>query len=138
MNNIRPNALAIIKKNNLLLAQKGEDEKTGEVFYRLMGGGIEFGELSSETLKREFKEELNATIINEKFLCPIENIFEFNSKKWHEITFLFEADLLETSLFDEKLIKVLDTEDGYAEWVPIDGIKSGEIILYPQEAAKYL
>lgn len=138
MNKIRPNALVIIQKSDYLLAEKGEDKTTGKVFYRLMGGGIEFGEVSSETLKREIKEELNATIINEKFLCPIESIFEFNSEKGHEITFLFEADLLEESLYNQKNIKVIDKEDSYAEWVPISEIKNGNIILYPEETVRYL
>lgn len=138
MDKIRPNALAVIKKNNHLLAEKVEDKTKGEIFYRLMGGGIEFGELSLESLKREFKEELNATIINEKFLCTIENIFEYNSKKGHEIIFLFDADLLEESLYGEKRIKILDKEDCYAEWVSISEIKNGNIRVYPKEAVNYL
>lgn len=138
MEKIRPNALVIIKKDGNLLAARGEDKVTGKVFYRLMGGGIEFGELSSGTIKREIREELNATVINEKFLCPIENIFEFNSKKGHEITFLYEGDIEEKSFYDEKRIKVIDKEDSFAEWVPIENIKNGETILYPQETVKYL
>ena len=138
MNRIRPNALGVIKRNNHLLAEKVEDKTKGEIFYRLMGGGIEFGELSLEALKREFKEELNATIINEKVLCTLENIFEFNSKKGHEITFLIEADLLEESLYEEKRIKILDKADCCAEWVPINEIKNGNIRVYPKEAVKYL
>ena len=122
----------------MLLAQKGEDVATGKIFYRLMGGGIEFGESSLETIKREIKEELDATVINEKFLCPIENIFEFNSKKMHEITFLYEGDFLEESFYVEQKVKVIDKENSFAEWVPIVGIKNGDIILYPKEAVEYL
>jgi len=137
MNNIRPNALTIIKKGESILAQKGSD-KDGKVFYRLLGGGIEFGELAPGALKREIKEELGATIINERFLCVIENIFEFNGKPGHEITFLFQADLSEESLYLQKEIKIIDKEDSYAEWVDIQNIKNGGIILYPQEAVSYL
>lgn len=138
MNNIRPNALIIIKKDAKLLAQKGEDMATGKIFYRLMGGGIEFGETSSETIKREIKEELGASLKNEKLLGTIENIFEFNFKKMHEITFLYEGDILEESFYGEEMIKVIDKENSFAEWVPIEGIKNGEIILYPEETIKYL
>jgi ADP-ribose pyrophosphatase YjhB (NUDIX family) len=138
MNNIRPNALVIIQKNNQLLAQKGLDKNTGKVFYRLLGGGIEFGESSNETLRREIKEELNATISNEKLLCVIENVFEFNSKKGHEITFIYSGDLLEENLYNQKTIKISDKADEHAEWVPVDRIKSGNAILYPKEAVNYL
>ena len=122
----------------MLLAQKGEDMATGKIFYRLMGGGIEFGESSAETIKREIKEELDATLINEKFLCPIENIFEFNSKKMHEITFLYEGDFLEESFYSQEKINIIDKENSFAEWVSIEGIKNEEIILYPKEAVEYL
>ena len=136
--NIRPNALVIIKRNNQLLSLRGVDETTGRIFYRLLGGGIEFGENSKETLTREIKEELNATIINENLLLVTENIFEFNDKKYHEITFLYNGDLLEENLYNEKNIKIADKENEYAEWIPISEIKSGSMIIYPKETINYL
>ncbi len=138
MNTIRPNALVIIRRNDNLLVQKGKDEKTGKVFCRLLGGGIEFGESSNQTLVREIKEELNATIYNEKLLCVIENIFEFNDNKGHEITFLYSGDLLEDNLYSQKIISIFDKTDKYAEWVSINDIKRGTITLYPNEANSYL
>lgn len=138
MNNIRPNALVIIKKDDNLLIQKGLDSKTDRVFCRLLGGGIEFGESSSEALKREISEELGATILNEKLLCISENIFEFNGQTGHEITFLYSGDLLEEELYGQKTIKIADKDNRHAEWVSIDEVKNGHIILYPKEALKYL
>ena len=138
MNDIRPNALAIIKKDDLLLVQKGYDKGTKESFYRLLGGGIEFGESSNQALKREMKEELNAEITNEKLLSCIENIFEFNSEKYHEIVFLYTADFLEESFYNQENMKIVDKEGAYAEWVPIIEIKNGTVILYPKEAISYL
>jgi 8-oxo-dGTP pyrophosphatase MutT (NUDIX family) len=136
MNKIRPNALIIIKKNNYVLASKGIDgDKT---FYRIMGGGIEFSELSSVTIKREMMEELNAEIINEEFLCSFENIFEFNSKKYHEITFLYKGDFSDKSMYEEETIKRVDNDYEYSEWVSIPEIKKGNIIFYPEEVIKYL
>ncbi len=137
-NKIRPNALVIIQRDNRLLAARGQDKTTGKIFYRLMGGGIEFGETSTETIKREIKEELGATIINEKLLCTIENVFEFNSKKSHEITFLFSGDLLEEPLYNQERIDVIDKAGNYAEWVSVDDIKGGATILYPKEAINYI
>lgn len=138
MDQIRPNALAIVRKDGLLLAAKGTDEATGFVFYRLMGGGIEFGELAIEALKRELKEELNATVIHERFLSVVENVFEFNSRKKHEITFLYEADLEEESIYRQERIAVLDKADFYAEWISIDDIKDGNIIVFPKETVDFL
>ncbi|MBP6925635.1 MAG: NUDIX domain-containing protein [Candidatus Pacebacteria bacterium] len=138
MSNIRPNALVIIRKDNYILAEKGVDNNTGKVFYRLLGGGIEFGELAIDALKREIKEELDATMIHEKFLCISQNIFEFNAKQGHEITFLFEGGLYEQALYKKENIRIIDKENSYAEWIPVDDIKDGNIILYPEEAVSYL
>jgi ADP-ribose pyrophosphatase YjhB (NUDIX family) len=138
MNTIRPNALVIIRKNNLVLAVKETDAVTGKIFYRLLGGGIEFGESSSETIKRELREEINATIINERLLQTIENVFEFNSQKGHEITFLYQGEISEPEIIHQEKINILDKQDRYAEWVPIEKIKNGQLILYPIEAVDYL
>jgi ADP-ribose pyrophosphatase YjhB (NUDIX family) len=135
---IRPNALAIIEKDGYILASKGVDNVTKEIFYRLLGGGIEFGELSSEAVKREFVEELNAVILNEKFLCIAENIFEYNGEKGHEITFIYKADFQDESLYSQKSIKRIDHDSEFADWVSVDEIKKGNIIIYPRETINYL
>ncbi len=138
MNTIRPNTLAIIKKNGKLLVQKGTESTTGEIFYRLLGGGIEFGEPSSFALKREFMEELAVEIYNEKLLTVIENIFDYNGTKQHEITFLYESYLKNEEIYNTSYLKIVDKSNKNAEWVNIQQIKKGEIILYPEEAIKFL
>jgi ADP-ribose pyrophosphatase YjhB (NUDIX family) len=138
MDKIRPNSLAIIKKNGKVLAIKAEDKVKGDKFYRLIGGGVEFGELSLGTLKREIREELDSTTVNEKFICPIENVFEYNGEKYHEITFLYECDLLEETIYNQEVVKILDKDDSFAEWVDIEKVKNSEVILYPLETVNYL
>lgn len=138
MNAIRPNALAIIKNKGRVLASKGVNESSGKVFFRVLGGGIDFGELAVDALKREFKEELNATIINEELLCTVENLFEYNGEQGHEITFLYQADFQEEHLYDEVSMPILDNSAATAEWVPISEVLSGAVILYPTEATQFL
>ena len=138
MSSIRPNALAVIKSKGRVLASKGMNKSSGKVFFRVLGGGIDFGETSAEALKREFKEELNATIINEVLLCTAENIFEYNGEQGHEITFLYEADFQEEHLYHEVSMPILDNNAATAEWVPISDVLSGAVILYPTEAIQYL
>jgi len=116
---MRPNALVLIfnKLGDKLLAQKGEDKSTGLIFYRLFGGGIEFGETSLMAIRREIREELGFSIKNENLLKVIENVFEYNSKKNHEITFLYKGEISEEEFYKKKLIPILDkkinTQNGF-------------------------
>jgi ADP-ribose pyrophosphatase YjhB (NUDIX family) len=138
MDSLRVNALAIITHNNKLLVQKYEDKVTGVIFCRILGGGVELGELSADALKREMKEEIGAEIENEKLLKVVENVFTLDGKLMHEITFLYMANLVGDEFFNKEKVEILDKKDKYAEWLEIEDIKSRRITLYPEEATSFL
>ena len=50
---IRPIVLGVVKRGNKILVSEGYDKVKDEVFYRSIGGGIEFLEESKEALKRK-------------------------------------------------------------------------------------
>ena len=83
-NRIRPISISIIRKDASILVYERQDDTTGEKFYRLVGGCIEFGESSNIALKREFKEELSLDIEDTELISVFESIFTFNSHKMHE------------------------------------------------------
>ena len=125
---IRPIAIAIIKNKERILVSPGYDKVKKQSFYRLLGGGIDFGETAIDALHREFKEELDAEIINCKLLNVRENIFVFNGEPYHEICFVYEADFKDPSLYDKKDLKILDSaEDGKVVWLNINDIKDKNI-----------
>lgn len=139
INEIRPLAVCIIRHNGKLLSGIGHDDVKKETFYRLLGGGIEFGETSEETLQREFKEELNTGLENVRYITTLENIFTYEGKKGHEIVFVFEGDLTNKDLYQKDNIPILDSEEkGMAVWQNISDFKSGKLILYPDGAKKLL
>lgn len=80
-------ARAIIVHQNQILLCKGKNSQ----FYFLPGGHVEFGETIEKALRRELKEELNASVQKIAFLQPIENLITKNSR--HEINFLFLVSL---------------------------------------------
>ena len=54
---------AVIDKDRLLV-YRGQDSLRNITFYRLLGGGIEFGERGCDAVAREFREELGAELLN--------------------------------------------------------------------------
>ena len=90
---IRPLAVAIVRRGKKVLVMPGYDAVKKEHFYRLPGGGIEFGELAEQTIKREFMEEIGIEPTVGKKLGVFENIFTFNGYQGHEIIIIYEAEL---------------------------------------------
>lgn len=82
---IRPLTLCLIKYQDKILVGEGFDSKKNEVFYRPLGGGIDFGETGEEALIREFHEELAADLENVKYITTLENIYTYNGDPGHEI-----------------------------------------------------
>ena len=88
---IRPLALALIRRGDEFLVERGRDTVKGEVFYRLLGGTIEFGERGADTVRRELHEELGVEAAVGRHLATIENIFAWEGSRWHEIVLVLEA-----------------------------------------------
>lgn len=117
---------------------KAIDWVTNTKFYRSPGGGVEFWEKSEDALRREFLEELDAEIISPKYLCKIENIFEFEGKKKHEILLVYELELPEEFYEKDEMMHHENGAIGKASWINKNDFLIGDKILYPIEIKKYL
>ena len=127
---IRPIALGIVKRNNKILVNKFSDSNKNEVFYRCLGGGIEFLEKGEDALKREFKEELDLDVKVGNFLGIVENIFEYKGKNAHELILFYKVDIKEDDY--REIYKVIDDADETeAVWMDIEAFKEKKYILYP-------
>jgi 8-oxo-dGTP pyrophosphatase MutT (NUDIX family) len=132
---IRPLALAIIKKDNYFLACPGHDDQKNEDFFRLIGGGVDFGENSLVALKREIDEELGAELVDCKLLSVLENVFSYNGQAGHEICFIYEASFKDQSNYQKESFQILDKKQGVlAVWVEMT--KENLKRTYPQGAIK--
>lgn len=136
-NEIRPVVLGVIKNGDKLLVSKGYDDVKKQEFYRCLGGGIEFLENSKDTLKREFKEEIDIEIEVGDFLGISENIFNYNGKDAHEIVLFYNA-YIHPKDYREKYDLIEGDSKSEAIWVDVDKFKNREFILYPEQIFKYL
>jgi ADP-ribose pyrophosphatase YjhB (NUDIX family) len=137
----RANTLGIIIKNDYILLeeQTGKHSMGHGLFYRPIGGTIEFGERSDETLLREYMEELGVEIIIIRYLTCIENIYKIHEKTGHEITQLYLAEFKDKTLYQKEIFTVREADRiTYAKWIQKEEVVTGKKILYPEGLSELL
>lgn len=92
--------------------------------YALIGGRVEIGENSADTVKREIKEELGKDIEITGYISTIENFFEMKGSKYHEILFVHKIEFInEEDKKIEDTIKNIEGKDYLQyEWIELDRI----------------
>ncbi len=131
---IRALALCVVRKDGKLLVFEGYDPTKRQAFYRLLGGGIEFGEYGRQAAARELREELGAEVIDLRYLGTIENIFIYDGQPGHEIALIFEGAFADPSLYERGEMTAHE-DDGAALkvlWKPLSEFGDGQAPLYPE------
>jgi 8-oxo-dGTP pyrophosphatase MutT (NUDIX family) len=134
MNQIRPIAICVFSKDDQILVFEGYDPSKEQTFYRPLGGGIEFGELSSDTIRREMMEEINAEVGELHYLGTLENMFTFDGTPGHEVVQVYDGALKESGLYEQVVIvgHEADVDESFkAMWKSLDEFGEGKSILYP-------
>ncbi len=127
---IRPVALAVIRDGSRLLVRR-YTAPNGDHYYRPLGGRVEFGERAAEAVRRELLEEIEAELDQVRHLTTVENIFERDGERAHQIEFLFEAQLVDRSLYAADLISGVESSGNPIEAVWIDISRPLDGPLYP-------
>ncbi len=133
-NKIRPLAICVFRHDNRILVAEGYDPIKEQTFYRPLGGAIEFGEHSQQTIRRELMEEIGAEAGELKYLGALENIFVFNGEPGHEIVMVYDGALKTRGLYEQALIdgKEAEVDESFkAMWKSLDEFGEGKSILYP-------
>lgn len=118
---IKPLAICVILDQDKILVQEGYDYIKKEKFYRPLGGKIKFGELGSQTVTRELREEIHAEIEDIQYLGVIESIFTYNGMDCHEIVLIYAANLINPEEMKEPIILGRETDGDpiKAVWLPL-------------------
>jgi ADP-ribose pyrophosphatase YjhB (NUDIX family) len=135
---IRATALALPLDGRRLLVETGTDDVKGERFYRLIGGGIEFGETGEEAIRRELREELDAEVAEVEYLETIENIFVYRGKRGHELCRIYRIRFSDRSLSEREELDRYDRERDVERtlWVEVEDLLLTR--LYPHGMAGLL
>ena len=92
--------------------------------YALVGGRVEIGESSADTVKREIKEELGKNIEITGYISTVENFFEIKGSKYHEIMFVHKIEFTDEE--DKKIEYPMKNIEGtdylQYEWLDLDSI----------------
>lgn len=92
--------------------------------YALIGGRVEIGENSADTVRREIKEELGKDIEITGYISTIENFFEMKGSKYHELMFVHKIEF--TKEEDKKIEHIMKNVEGkdylQYEWIDLDKI----------------
>jgi len=98
-------------------------------FWSLPGGRVDMFEFSKETLLREMLEEIGKKVIVGKLLWVVENFFEYNKTRHHEIGFYYQMEVPDLQEQLDFVVQEDDTELLF-HWENVENIDSGSI--YPE------
>ena len=99
-------------------------------YYCLPGGRVSIGESSAETVKRELEEELGKEVEIIEYVSTIENFFEMDNTKYHEIYFIHRVEFENEE--DKNIEYTLDNIEGKDylkyKWLDINKIEEYKIL----------
>lgn len=124
--NIEVITRAVIISDGKLVVCKAK----GKDWYFLPGGHVEFGELAKGTLVREIKEEMGVDAVAGEFIDVIENIYEQDGAKHHEINLVFLVQMTD--------VKSIVSQEDHIDFEYIDTASLSDIKLLPDNLKRRL
>lgn len=128
----------LLIKNNKILLQKPKDDD-----FAIIGGHVALLETTTETLKREYEEEIHAKIEADNLFAVGEVFFPWGQRPCHQICLYYKVHLLNNDDIPSE-----GSFHGYDDleneridmdfcWVPLDDIKNG-LKVYPMELMPHI
>lgn len=133
---IRFVALGAVQRENEILVFKKKAPETGEPFYRLLGGGVEFGEHSRDAVVREFNEELGVRFADPTYIGTFERMFSYDGERGHEVWRVYEGYISEGWPYDRESFTFVEPEfdtEHFACWNSVEYLRDDETTFYTPE-----
>jgi 8-oxo-dGTP pyrophosphatase MutT (NUDIX family) len=105
---IRVIAICLFRRGGEILVTEGFDTSCHRRYARPLGGGVELGETSEQTIVREIREEIGAEVRDLKLLGVLENLFELEGEQRHEVVFVYDGEFVDRSLYQMAEIPLLE------------------------------
>ena len=116
---IKAVAIILRARDGALLVVENTDPATGIGYQRGLGGQVEFGEKSEETVVRELNEEIGEAVRVVKLLGVLENHFSYAGALAHEIVFVHEAEFVNPEAYERATFTFLDATEGDEKSHPV-------------------
>jgi ADP-ribose pyrophosphatase YjhB (NUDIX family) len=127
---IRPIAICVCRDGDrILVAEYCEKDR---IYYRPLGGSIEFGERGAEAVQREFREEIGTALTEIRYIGLLENIYVDEGRRAHQIVLVYEGRLLDARLYEQEIIQGDELGQPFkAVWKQLDEFGQGKPPVYP-------
>ena len=130
---IRPIAICVCRDGGRILVAEYYERKKEQVFYRPLGGTIEFGERGEAAIRREMREEIAAELSEVSYLGMLENIYTYEGRRGHEIVLVYDARLSDPKFYEEESIQGDELGEPFkAVWKRLNEFGPGKLPVYPE------
>lgn len=136
---VKVKAQVLVTHLDKVLVYRVLDTKTGTHIYRLIGGHIEFGELSEKAAIREFLEETHIEVKCQKHVGCFESLFNLHGKQKHEFVQIYACEFVDQSHYGKERIKLFEPGEilNDAEWVDVKFLSQKSTPFYPEKLKQY-
>lgn len=116
---VRVKAVCVFSNDGTILAVRDHDPLKRQSFWVPVGGRVEFGETSGQAIVREVIEELSIEAADLRLLGVLENIFTFDGDHAHEVVFVYDGRLADSSMYQRPTLTVTESNNRElsAHWI---------------------
>ncbi|MFT4254082.1 MAG: NUDIX domain-containing protein [Caulobacter sp.] len=127
---VRVVVIGLLRREDRLLVAEVLNDDGSVKGWRPLGGGVEFGESSEETLRREFLEETGFAIEIAGPPTVLENLYEHEGFIGHEIMFVYEITTSDPKAVERDRFLISENgQDVWVEWLAVERFEAGERLL---------